>query len=234
MTLGERLHEIACRDERLVVGLSSGTSFDGIDAALVAIRGHGDRVSVELVSFACVPFERSLRDRIARAPSSDSPEITRLGFDVGEAFAAAALELLSNSGRDISDVHLIGSHGQTVYHDPPSEGRSGATLQVGEADVIARRTGVPIALHGGTGLSEEAFRKCIELGACTVNISTQLKHAFIDSFVEHHASNAAEYNPLKAIDAQMAAVGDLVRHYAAIFGCEGRATAPLCLSEAEG
>ncbi len=143
MTLGEKLHEIASLDERLVIGLSSGTSCDGIDAALVSIRGHGDDVRVELLSFVCVPFELSLRGRIARSPSSDAPELTRLNFDVGEAFAAAALELAAGSGHSISDFHLIGSHGQTVYHDPPSGGRSGATLQMGEADVIARRTGVP-------------------------------------------------------------------------------------------
>ncbi|MCK4512656.1 anhydro-N-acetylmuramic acid kinase, partial [bacterium] len=143
MTLGEKLHEIALLDERLVIGLSSGTSCDGIDAALVRIRGHGDDVRVELLSFVCVPFEPSLRERIARSPSSDAPELTRLNFDVGEAFAAAALELAAGDGRGISDLHLIGSHGQTVYHDPPSGGSSGATLQIGEADVIARRTGVP-------------------------------------------------------------------------------------------
>ncbi|MFH1689319.1 MAG: anhydro-N-acetylmuramic acid kinase [Candidatus Eisenbacteria bacterium] len=143
MTLGEKLHGIASRDERLVIGLSSGTSCDGIDAALVRIRGHGDDVRVELFSFICVPYDPSLRARAMRASSSDAPELTRLNFDVGEAFAAAALELAAGSGRAISDVHLIGSHGQTVHHDPPNEGRSGATLQIGEADVIARRTGIP-------------------------------------------------------------------------------------------
>ncbi len=143
MTFGERLHEIASLDERLVIGLSSGTSFDGIDAALVRIGGRGDVVRVELLSFLCAPFEPSLRARIARAASSDAPELTRLNFDVGEAFAAAALEVAAGSGRSICDFHLIGSHGQTIYHDPPSGDRSGATLQMGEADVIARRTGVP-------------------------------------------------------------------------------------------
>ncbi len=142
MTLGEKLQRIAFREERLVIGLSSGTSCDGIDAALVSIRGRGDEVAVELLSFKCVPYEPSLRARALRASSSDAPELTRLNFDIGEAFAAAALELVAGSGRSISDVHLTGSHGQTVYHDPPEAGRSGATLQLGEADVIARRTGV--------------------------------------------------------------------------------------------
>jgi len=143
MTLGEKLHEIASLDERLVIGLSSGTSYDGIDAALVRILGHGSDIRVELLSFICVPFEASLRERIARAPSSDAPELTRLNFDIGEAFSDAAERVAAASGHDTSHVHLIGSHGQTVYHEPPSGGSLGVTLQIGEADVIARRTGVP-------------------------------------------------------------------------------------------
>ena len=142
MALGSTLNEIASRDTRLVIGLSSGTPCDGIDAALVEIRGHGDDVDTELLSFVCAPFEPSLRARAMRAATSDAAELTRLNFDIGEAFAVAALELVAACGRGISDVHLIGSHGQTVYHDPPDGGRSGATLQIGEADVIAARTGV--------------------------------------------------------------------------------------------
>ncbi len=142
MTPGEKLHAIASLDERLVIGLSSGTSFDGIDAALVRINGRGDDIRAELLSFVCVAFEPALRERIARSRGNKAPELTRLNFDVGEAFAAAALTLVAGSGRGISEVHLIGSHGQTVYHDPPAANRSGATLQIGEADVIARRTGL--------------------------------------------------------------------------------------------
>jgi anhydro-N-acetylmuramic acid kinase len=142
VTPGEKLLAIASLDERLVIGLSSGTSFDGTDAALVHISGRGDDIRADLLSFVCAPFEPALRERIARSGGSKAPELTRLNFDIGEAFAAAALTLVAGSGRSISEIHLIGSHGQTVYHDPPAGGRSGATLQIGEADVIARRTGL--------------------------------------------------------------------------------------------
>lgn len=67
---------------------------------------------------------------------------------------------------------------------------------------ISARTGVPLALHGGTGLSDEVFRKCISLGCAKVNISTQLKYAFIDGFIAYHTKNNTEYNPLKVIEAQ--------------------------------
>jgi len=67
---------------------------------------------------------------------------------------------------------------------------------------IAAKTAVPIALHGGTGLADEVFKKCISLGCTKVNISTQLKYAFIDGFVAYHNANNTEYNPLKVIEAQ--------------------------------
>lgn len=141
-TIGDRLAATAALDERLVVGLSSGTSFDGIDAALVRISGHGDAIDVELVHFLCVPYEARLRSRVGGALGASVPELARLHRDIGLAFADAAQALSEGSGAPLSSVHLIGSHGQTVYHEPPDGGRGGTTLQVGEADVIARRTGV--------------------------------------------------------------------------------------------
>jgi len=87
---------------------------------------------------------------------------------------------------------------------------------------IAGSTGIPLALHGGTGLSEEVFRKCISLGCAKVNISTRLKHMHIDSFVAYHTANPTEYNPLKELGAQLdalkAAVGEKIR----LFGSEGK------------
>jgi len=67
---------------------------------------------------------------------------------------------------------------------------------------ISRRIEIPLALHGGTGLSEEVFKKCIRLGCAKVNISTQLKHTFIDSFIAYHASNPDQYEPLKVLGCQ--------------------------------
>jgi fructose/tagatose bisphosphate aldolase len=64
----------------------------------------------------------------------------------------------------------------------------------------------PIALHGGTGLADDVFKRCISLGCAKVNISTQLKYAFIDGFVNYHNANNTEYNPLKVIDAQFDAL----------------------------
>lgn len=130
-----------------MVGLMSGTSYDGVDAALVRIAGHGRELEAELLRYDCFPFGEHLRCRIGAAPVVASPDIARLDFDLGDAFADAALAVIESAGLTPADVDLIGSHGQTIWHDPPSDSfgslRSGrgATLQVGQPDVIAARTG---------------------------------------------------------------------------------------------
>ena len=87
---------------------------------------------------------------------------------------------------------------------------------------ISKRTGLPIALHGGTGLSEEVFQKCISLGCAKVNISTQLKHAFIDEFVDYYKANDEEYNPLKVIEAQFERLKKEIRENLVRFGSTGK------------
>lgn len=87
---------------------------------------------------------------------------------------------------------------------------------------IARRTGVPLALHGGTGLSEEVFHKCIALGCAKVNISTQLKYSHIDGFVDYHNQHNV-YNPLKPLGAQYEALKAAVVENIKLFGSEGKA-----------
>jgi len=140
--LVKKLTGLATRDERFVVGLMSGTSADGIDAALVKCHGWGHWLEAELIDFTCVRYEPTLAERLGHAAHAGVAELARLNFDVGEAFAAAALTLLRRSGMRPTDVHLIGSHGQTIYHEPPEGDRRGATLQIGEGDIIARQTGV--------------------------------------------------------------------------------------------
>ncbi|MCX8036381.1 MAG: class II fructose-bisphosphate aldolase [Candidatus Sumerlaeia bacterium] len=89
-------------------------------------------------------------------------------------------------------------------------------------EVIARRTGVPIALHGGTGLSDDVFRKCISLGCAKVNISTQIKYAFIEGFVDYHLAHK-EYEPLKPLEAQIERIRREVAEKIELFGSAGRA-----------
>jgi len=87
---------------------------------------------------------------------------------------------------------------------------------------ITSKTDIPIALHGGTGLSDEVFKKCISLGCAKVNISTQLKYAFIDGFVDYYNNNNTEYNPLKVIDAQFEQLKAAVLENIELFGSSGK------------
>jgi anhydro-N-acetylmuramic acid kinase len=127
-----------------VVGLMSGTSVDGIDAAVVDIPDDDVR-RLRVLAFVSVPFAPPLRERIFRAfrpETSSVDELCRLNFDLGEAFAAAALQAIAAAGLTTNDVGLIGSHGQTVWHDVAPDGHVTSTLQLGEPCVIAERTGI--------------------------------------------------------------------------------------------
>jgi len=88
---------------------------------------------------------------------------------------------------------------------------------------IAAKTSIPIALHGGTGLADDVFKKCISLGCVKVNISTQLKYAFIDGFVAYHNAHNTQYNPLKVIEAQFKELKGGIVEKMILFGSAGKA-----------
>ncbi len=121
-----------------VIGLMSGTSCDGIDAALCEIFGSGESLRVRLLDFTCSPLGEALKTRILRAANNESDvrELARLNVVLGEEFARAANHLIAKQGA----VDLIGSHGQTVCHLPAE----GVTLQIGEAAIIAARTATDV------------------------------------------------------------------------------------------
>lgn len=133
----------------LCLGLISGTSVDGIDAALVRIDGHGRGARVALVAFATFPYPEALRVELLALYDDSRNAVARLcslNFAVGERFADAALALCRQAGLDPAEVSVIGSHGQTVWHqpaaDPDAPLSTPSTLQIGEPAVIAARTGV--------------------------------------------------------------------------------------------
>ena len=123
----------------------SGTSADGIDVAVVDIT----RQKVELVAFDTFPYQPALRRAILHLCQPESArldDICHYNFVLGEVFAEAVIKLCSKSGIALSSIDLIGSHGQTIYHNPRGK-RYGSktvrsTLQIGEPSVIAHRTGI--------------------------------------------------------------------------------------------
>jgi ketose-bisphosphate aldolase len=92
---------------------------------------------------------------------------------------------------------------------------------------INELTRTPMALHGGTGLSDETFAKAIERGAAKVNISTNLKHVFVESFVKYHEEKPNDYEPLRLIDAQYKACKAMFSGFIEKFGGKDRAPAYL-------
>ncbi|MBT8081474.1 MAG: anhydro-N-acetylmuramic acid kinase [Gammaproteobacteria bacterium] len=122
------------------IGLMSGTSMDGIDAALVAFG----RRQVHVVATHQRPYAETLRHALRKAVATpvDQPidNIGALDRQVGECFRDAVAELLSLGGVAAQDVVAIGSHGQTVRHQP--DGLRPYTLQIGNPDLIARGTGI--------------------------------------------------------------------------------------------
>ena len=139
---------LAQKEVKKVIGLMSGTSVDGVDAALVEIRGHGLETQAELLAFHSHPFEEAVRDRIFnlfQPETSRVDELCQMNFLIGTIFADAALSVIHDAQLERGEIDLIGSHGQTVYHLPPQieVHYIPSTLQIGEAAVIAYRTGIP-------------------------------------------------------------------------------------------
>jgi len=141
MTLGDATHAAkpAPDEGGLFLGLISGTSVDGIDAALVAFEPQ-----LSLLAGRTIPLSTDLVQEILRISQSDA----RIGLDelgvldtrLGLAFADAANLLIEVSGVDRSRITAIGSHGQTVRHRPIGDAHF--TLQIGDANIIAERTGI--------------------------------------------------------------------------------------------
>ena len=139
-----------------LLGMMSGTSADGIDVALVRaseLSGHGraqPKLRAELEHFACIALPRPVRAailRVAGGAPTTCAEIARLNFVMGELFARAAAEACRRFRIPMRSVDLIGSHGQTIYHQGwPAKflgvPRISATMQIGEPAIIAERTGV--------------------------------------------------------------------------------------------
>ena len=134
----------------LVLGMMSGTSADGIDVALARISAKPPKLSIKLEGHHHVPYSSVVRKailRVAAGESSGVAEISQLNFALGEEFALAAIAACRIWRVSMRRISLIGSHGQTVYHQgAPSSfaghSRVSSTLQIGEPSVIAERTGV--------------------------------------------------------------------------------------------
>ena len=136
---------------RVVAGLMSGTSLDGVDAAVVRVEGTGAGLAVETLGFYSRPYEAALREALAacvEAATSDVRLVSQLHARLGGVFADVAEQALAAAGLGAGDLDLVGSHGQTVQHVPQPEDCAGvptrSTLQIGSPAVLAARLGAPV------------------------------------------------------------------------------------------
>ena len=127
-------------ETKVLIGLMSGTSLDGITAAVTRFTEDNGRISAELVGFISHDYTPEQRERLANALTGATPsEYTRLNFDLGGWLADTAIAAIAEAGVAKRDIAAIASHGQSIWHEP---GHS--TWQTGESSVIAERTGIDV------------------------------------------------------------------------------------------
>ena len=153
MPAWEVLKRYADKPERLVVGLMSGTSVDGVDAALVRIAGSGRQTQITPVAFITHPILPALREQILTLchGGGDAPLVSKVNCALGWLFVRAVGDVLKAAKLTVTDLDAIASHGQTVSHTPHpplrarlTDGERGATLQIGEAATLAEVFRVPV------------------------------------------------------------------------------------------
>ncbi|MCP9292063.1 anhydro-N-acetylmuramic acid kinase [Gracilimonas sediminicola] len=141
-----KLWEISRKPERLIVGLMSGTSLDGLDICLCKVSGSGNNSKIEVIKFTTKEYSTPLRDRIRAIQSKEqvrARELTILHTELAGRYASWILDSLNDWGIDPDKVDLIASHGQTIYHAPAQlEEEEHATLQIVDGDHIAQKSGI--------------------------------------------------------------------------------------------
>lgn len=144
-----QLARMGAAEKRTIIGLMSGTSLDGLDIALCEVTGSGMETEVMLKNFTTVPFDESFKTAIRSIFSKkiiDFETLCLLNPWVAEKHASMILATLKSWGINPSEIDLIASHGQTVYHAPKilhgHPGFGNGTLQIGDGDHIAVKTGI--------------------------------------------------------------------------------------------
>ena len=145
----ERLYSIANKPAKFIIGLMSGTSFDGLDVALCKIKGSGMETEVELVKFETVSYQPAFKEELKTIFSrrdADLEKVCLLNEWVAIHHASIINDCLQKWAFTKNDIDLIASHGQTIYHAPKflhgQENFPNATLQIGDGDHIAVNTGI--------------------------------------------------------------------------------------------
>ncbi len=149
--MNSKFFQLQHKSSRLIIGLMSGTSADGIDAVLTRISGYGTEIEVQQLGFVFVPFSSDMRAqilKIAEGTFGGTAEICRMSTLLGQLYASACLTLCEEVGISPQEIDLVGNHGQTVWHMPVPEPYLGhtvtGTLQIGQDAIIAEAMQCPV------------------------------------------------------------------------------------------
>ena len=184
----ENLIRLKEKESRNVIGLMSGTSCDGIDACLVKITGNGLSTEVDIIGFETYPYKNEIRESIFEASCKETgtvDKICRLNFILGKLFADAVRQIAGKLSVPLSEIDIVGSHGQTIYHISSLKEKNDkevrSTLQIGESSVIAQETGVTTVADfrtrdiaaGGEGAPLVPYADYILFGRDEINRAVQ-------------------------------------------------------------
>ncbi|MGJ1418688.1 anhydro-N-acetylmuramic acid kinase [Sphingobacterium spiritivorum] len=214
-----KLYDLAQKQERMIIGLMSGTSLDGLDIALCKISGSGNNTRLELVAFETMDYEPQFRTYVREVFSKrtiDLQTLSGVNAYVGIVHAKLISQALQQWQIDASQVDIIASHGQTVYHAPQSLTHDthlpNSTLQVGDGDHIAVITGIitlsdfrqkhiaaggegaPLAAYGDFLLFTDKIENRILLNIGGISNFTFLPHT--DSPYEAYATDLGPGNTM--------------------------------------
>jgi len=142
------LHRIASKKTRLIIGLMSGTSLDGLDVALCQISGSGLLTRLRVLEFHTLPYPKTVKDQILRVFAKERIEfqvLCELNAFIGSLHGKMVLQSLRKWKLNPSDIDVVASHGQTVFHAPRflyPQAKQNSTLQIGDGDHLAVKSGI--------------------------------------------------------------------------------------------
>lgn len=149
--MDSRISDLFELQDRMVVGVMSGTSMDGVDVAVVRLSGSGTSMEIEMLGACTVAMHTELADALKKNMNEETSsvrEIALLNVRLAHLYADAIHETFRDLDVSLTDVHAIGSHGQTLYHQPIAEHVGGksvsGTLQIGDASVLANLMKIPV------------------------------------------------------------------------------------------
>jgi len=145
----KRIMEIREKDEKLALGLMSGTSADGVSTVIVKLKGNWTETKFKIIHYRTKKYPEKIRKEIFKIFQPETGKVDNIcmmNFVLGEIFAEAALETIDEAGLKRTEIDFIASHGQTIHHMPKMKKiytyMARSTLQIGEPSIIAERTGI--------------------------------------------------------------------------------------------